>query len=676
MKLQKFRITNYKTIENSGWIDTDDVTSLVGKNESGKTSLLRALSKLNPTDDAKLDPLKDFPRSRYTKDYENEEWKAVEATFEISQDDLNLFIGWHDAFNKLETVTFHKYYGDALKYSFYPPLSFPEINLSVWRATLNDFKKFVERISIASLGATQQEAAKTKRSAIVEKILEAHEERPTIENIETIRSLFVDEVAGLPDPPNCNKILEKIDEFEEILKNKQLENRAFQEIKPKLPKFIYFDNYEMINGAIFLPEFIRRIESDRLEQGTRVQRAIFSQVNADVNDLITLSGAAAKLTNGQNREADPAQQTKFRELTIKANSAGLSLTKDFGDWWKQGGYKFHYKFSGEYFEIWVSDEIQDSEIELEERSAGFRYFFSFFLLFSVEAKDMHDNCILLLDEPGTHLHGTAQMDLIEFFDRLALDNQLIYSTHSPFMVDGDRLDRARAVVKTANGTEVSTDIWPNDKDSVFALQGALGYSICQSLFISKYQILVEGPSDYLLLHAINSFLPENERLSAQISMIPIGGCSNLVPYASLLLGHDLEFFVILDSDNAGKSAKSKLIKMLGDDSRIATYGSLVESEKVVELEDLIPVGQYIKAVNSSHSELKIEVDADLEGKSVVQHCKDSLKVSGHSLNKLDVTRELIRRLALKSDPIKSPLMKFGSEAYSKINTVFKLQNKP
>lgn len=670
MKLERFRISNYKTIEDSGWIELNDVTALVGKNESGKTSLLRALSKLNPTDDASLDPLRDFPRQRYTKDYSQEDWKAIEACFEIPAAVHATLISWHKAFEPVKSITFHKYYSGDLKYSLNPWPEFPTVNPAEWIELLRSARRTVERISLKGLAEEELVAGSKIRDETVGKIdaIIGKNEVSAL-NLKALKAVIVEAADKLPEFPKKDELLDQIDGFDQIIETKNLKGKAYEELKKLLPKFIYFDNYEMINGAIFLPDFIRKVQEKRVEQGIRVQKAIFSQVNADIEDLASLSKSVVTVDPNQDQVEDPDKHRKIRELTIKANSAGDSLTKDFNEWWKEGGYKFHYEFNGNYFEIWVSDEIQPSKIELAERSAGFRYFFSFFLLFSVEAKGMHSNCILLLDEPGTHLHGRAQMDLIEFFDKLAKENQLIYSTHSPFMIDGSRLERSRAVVKDEHGTKVSSDIWPKDKDSVFALQGALGYSICQSLFVSKYQVLVEGPSDYLLLHAINSALAEDKRLKERISLIPIGGCSNLIPYSSLLLGHEIEFFVILDSDAPAKSATDKLVKLLGDKSRISSYSNLIGDESVIELEEIIPPAEYIKAVNSSHAHLNVVVPELPKASKLVEHCKSTLKNSGHQLNKLDVTRELIRRLSLKADPVKGPLLEFGEKAFSKINEI-------
>ena len=126
--------------------------------------------------------------------------------------------------------------------------------------------------------------------------------------------------------------------------------------------------------------------------------------------------------------------------------------------------------------VWVSDDLNPSEIELDQRSAGMQYFFSFFLVFLVESEDAHANSILLLDEPGTSLHGTAQAKIVEFLRTLTEGNQVIYTTHSPFMIDADHLETVRPVYEEpgTGATRITEDVWPKDKDALFPLQAALG----------------------------------------------------------------------------------------------------------------------------------------------------------------------------------------------------------
>lgn len=113
---------------------------------------------------------------------------------------------------------------------------------------------------------------------------------------------------------------------------------------------------------------------------------------------------------------ETAQKKTEREILLE--SASSSFSDSFNDWWKQGDYKFSFRADGNYFKIWVSDKLRTEIIELESRSAGLQWFFSFYLVFLVESKKSHKNAILLLDEPGVTLHPNAQKDLFKFFEGL------------------------------------------------------------------------------------------------------------------------------------------------------------------------------------------------------------------------------------------------------------------
>lgn len=171
------------------------------------------------------------------------------------------------------------------------------------------------------------------------------------------------------------------------------------------------------------------------------------------------------------------------------------MSSQFRSWWKQGEYRFRFEADGDHFRIWVSDDKRPEEIELEGRSTGLQWFLSFYLVFLVESADAHEGAILLLDEPGISLHPLAQRDLSAFFDSLAETNQLIYTSHSPFLVDADRLDRARKVYVGENGTsKVTADLRADDGDITqrgagYAVQAALGLTVAESLLLGACRSL-------------------------------------------------------------------------------------------------------------------------------------------------------------------------------------------
>jgi predicted ATP-dependent endonuclease of OLD family len=130
----------------------------------------------------------------------------------------------------------------------------------------------------------------------------------------------------------------------------------------------------------------------------------------------------------------------------------------------------------------------------EERSTGFRWFFSFLTAFSAYDRESSP-IIILLDEPGLGLHARAQKDLLRFIDqRLSKKCQVIYSTHSPFMVQPGNLERVRLAEDRGRnvGATITDNVLSTDRDTLFPLQGALGYDMAQHLFIAPHNLVVEG----------------------------------------------------------------------------------------------------------------------------------------------------------------------------------------
>lgn len=686
MKLIKFRVENYKTIQDSDWVECEDVTAFIGKNEAGKTSLLRALSKLKSTDKSDYDAIKEFPHGRYTDEFKKQDWRVVTAVFAIDDVERGDLAQIHEAFAVVREITVAKTFSGEHTVTFSPMPSAVTCTLKEWIAVLKDAIKAVEKtLPKAVAGATPEEKEQVKSvwTAAQQKIAaqvtlwmeeaEKEKEPPQLALMRKRRQFLLDNTQDDWSRTPIDPIITRVEAMIEKLEAAEKLERGDDWVLENMPSFLFFANYQMLQSAIYLPEFVSRSSGrGRNSPETRVQQALFKHVGVDAGDLSNLSQGRS------NGEEDPAIRKRIDQLTIMANSASQSMTQKFGAWWQQRTHQFHYEFNGEYFRIWVSDNLNPSKVELEERSEGFRYFFSFYLLFLVEAAESHKNCILLLDEPGLHLHGTAQAKLLAFFDKLAAEgNQVLYSTHSPFLVDGDHLERARTVYESEGGTVVSDDVWPTDNDSLFPLQAALGYSICQSLFIAKQQILIEGPTDYMLLLGLNAALPESQRLSREIIMLPVGGASNFAPFAALLASHGVKFIAIPDSDSAGNTARAKLQKlqqMVGPEkSGIVTFNSLLGEASVEELEDIIPEPFYLAAVKTAYPAANLNFTAaELTAiPSVVDRCKERIKqMPDGKFDKLLPVREIVRQLHAQSDAVPKELLESGAKLFAALNALF------
>lgn len=670
MKLTAFRLQNYKRIQDTGWVECGDLMVFVGKNESGKTALMRGLSKLNPTDGEKYNGLKEFPHGRYTDEFHTQDWPAASGGFELDDDDREELAAIWPALEEVESVQVTRHYSDKLTVDFYPQPAAQPVSGQEWKQCCGQIASAIEE-AVAPGGHGddwgEKKAGLAKWFRNQEK--QAAGADPALQTAEEARSQIAGQMTEQWSKDLLSPHLEPLDAIIERLSADEAAAKARQWVAENMPYFLYFGEYEVLDSAIYMPEFVQRVKSDDKSPKTRVQRALFRHVGADIDEL-------AKLGHHEHGKGpQPAVQEQIDKLTILADSAQQAMTRKFSDWWEQRRHTFNYQFNGDYFRIWVSDDLDPAKVELEQRSQGMRYFFSFYLVFLVEADEGHMDCILLLDEPGLHLHGTAQAKLIRFFEKLSQQNQLFYTTHSPFMIDGAHLERARAVYETPEGTKVSADVWPRDKDTLFPLQAALGYSVCQTLFVARRQVLVEGLTDYMLLSVLNERLKAEGKpaLGDDIVLLPMGGTTNLAPLGSLLIGHDVEVAILLDSDHASESAIKKLRNVIADvDSRCVRISDAVDDDGVEELEQMMPEEYYLDAVKRAYPDVKFTFNKDERGiENVVDRVDFYLKRKGHGkLEKWRPIQQVIADINGGSKDVPTTLIEAASAVLSRLNAVF------
>jgi len=285
---------------------------------------------------------------------------------------------------------------------------------------------------------------------------------------------------------------------------------------------------------------------------------------------------------------------------------------------------------------------------LESRSKGFQWFFSFYLVFLVESKEGHENAILLLDEPGLHLHPTAQQELMGFFEMLSKDNPLIYTTHSPFLIDGRRIHRVRPVTEDDTGhSRISVDGWPKDRETIFPLQAAAGYAMVRGLFQHKKNVLVEGMSDYLYLHALNLHCHALGRqgLPDDVYITPCGGTKLVGHIASLFLGQEVRPVVLLDGDDAGRARRDALMKELyaGHENAVLMLGDVLGEEEC-ETEDIIGEATVVPVLKGVVGK-RVTLNRDDRGKgSLVDQIKSAVDRHGVELPtgwKAEVARRIV-----------------------------------
>lgn len=275
---------------------------------------------------------------------------------------------------------------------------------------------------------------------------------------------------------------------------------------------------------------------------------------------------------------------------LDMNDASNTLTELISERWSQRKYQVVFQADGQHFMTFVKDQNDKGLVPLEDRSKGFQWFFSFDMHFMYETEGSFSNAIILLDEPGLHLHAAAQRDLLERMKAYAKDNQLVYTTHLPFMIDFKRLDNIYVAEEIPKeGTKIHTNWATADRDARFTLQAALGLSWSQSLFVGQYNLVVEGVDDYWFLTTFSTLFEEDGQtgLDPELVVTPAGGASKVAYVGTILHGQDLHVAVLLDSDPAGEQAFEQLVhQWILDEKQVVMVGHVIGSTPCA-LEDLL-----------------------------------------------------------------------------------------
>ncbi len=616
MRLMQFRVKDFKSVQDSGVIKCENITNLIGVNEAGKSNLLLALWKLNPARNGEIIFTSDMPVEKLAEYRTNpEKYYFIEAEFEIIKNDLieNLSNKFGIGKENFANVLVSRNYAGEYIVKF-PKLEKTGITVkNILSNCINDFKKQVNPLSNAGKGEEGfKESLMQKLDDLLSRI-DADNDISTNEYLKIKTEVVQIEKSSMATSlinPQIEKFVEKISMLEELVNffNGEEKSNIRDLVINNLPSFVYYANYGNLDSEIYLPKVIKDFKStkehsEKFNAKIRTLKVLFDYVNLSPDEIMEMGqysyrikeyGTITELTDEQIKTGQ--EKTKEREVLL--NSASTKLTKDFKEWWKQGDYIFDLRADGEYFRIWVSDEKRPARIPLEDRSTGLQWFLSFFMVFLVESKDSHKNCVLLLDEAGTSLHPMAQKDLLNFFENLSITNQIITTTHSPFLVDVNHLERTKVVFVDDKGyTKVSEDLRAGEKKknatgAVYAVHAALGLSVSEGLLNGCDLIVVEGQSDQFYLNAIKQYLIFTNKISPVKEMIfvPAGGVKSVKQLTSLIAGKQQALpVVVLDSDRSGKDYASKLEKELyfNDTDKILMIKDYVGIENA-EIEDLFP----------------------------------------------------------------------------------------
>ena len=594
MKLTQARVQNYRCVRDTGWFDVEQAkTILVGPNEAGKTAVLEALQRINSPDDVRgFDPLRDYPRKLYNADIQSggldpKNIPVASAQFKLEPDDLAELPDGFGATGYSCT----RYLNDRLTHTLEGGPEFvvfsEEIRKDIWRLANHADKRTAE----------DQDDEEPGPGAGLDDVIGGWQVGTTMitgDRATELRS-WLDSALPLVDENDANEDARhtRLLEYTRIPEQRAA---ALTKLMGRLPVFVYFNNYFHVRPNLHLRRFADRVEQnllddDRYDYGNL---CLLKLLGFDARELANLGDAADP---GDDQDAFNRFRSQLDERSIKLNAASVRLTDEIRSIWNPNPTRAEadtvlIQADGQYLKVVVQDEL-GVQIEIDQRSAGFQWLVSFFVVFFAEAKDAHANAILLLDEPGLSLHGLKQREFRQTISRLAEGNQTIYTTHSPFLVGPEELDLVRVVEMTDRneGTKVHTSITASDPAALLPLQEALGYDLAQSLFAQQRNLVLEGLTDFWYFEATALLLRDANLadLNEKIALLPANAAGKVVYFATILHSNNLKVAALLDSDNAGDQAAKQetLIHTLGNKNILRTGDVCPGSITKPEIEDLL-----------------------------------------------------------------------------------------
>jgi len=578
MRLVRAHVTEFKSVLDSQQFETTDITCLVGKNEAGKTALLEALYMLNPIipSAGTFDVTEHYPRlavSDYQDEVEagaREPATVVRAVFELESEDIEAVeaIFGSGSLGKNPSVTLQKGYSNQRTFS----------GLKVNEATARDY--LVDAAELPTGVASELKDQGTVDEMVA--VLKEAEQTAAVQKL--------------------SPLLEKIAEhdFAYVIYNDLLQERV--------PKFLYFAEYYQMEGQANIDALKQRVANNQLADSDHPLLGLIELARLDLEQLSNPQKTEALLARLEAAE----NQLTAKVLKYWSQNRHLRMRFDIrpGQPGDPEGMRSGMNILGR-----VVDTRHSVSTPLGTRSRGFVWFFSFLAWYS-QLKKRSGPMVLLLDEPGLSLHATAQGDLLRYFEtELQPHHQVLYTTHSPFMVDPTRFDRIRIVqdlsieedaadlTEDQLGTKVTQEVLEATRDTLFPLQGALGYEIHQTLFVGPNNLVVEGVSDLLYLHTVSGILQARgeEGLDPEWTITPVGGSDKVPTFVALLGGQtNLNVAVLIDFQKKDRQSIENLYRRkLLEQRQVLTYADFV-TQSEADVEDLFNPGFYLKLLNAEY----------------------------------------------------------------------------
>jgi len=634
MQLESFRVRNFRSINDSGKITTDHLTAILGRNESGKSNLLLALQKLNPPEGIEeIEAIKNFPRDRRLSDC-TKETPLLETYWKLEQSEQSKLTEIFPRANDVSKIKISRGY-EAIR-------SFSLIDLKPAEFDKDSVRKKLKKL-ISSI-EVEYKSVEPPQTDVLDKVrtdilVITPSDTTTVAEwcleisdvTSNIRQVLISQ--GI-DNDNIETLIDDIEVLAVSLNDQDKRQKAINWLDSIIPIFVYVDDYPDLSGHHNLNEYHTRYNNNTLTKEDNSFEKLCKVADIDPIQLV-------------ERSSDSETRNQL------VNRAGAVVTREIRRLWKDRTLKIRFNVDSHYFDTYVSDpnSSYDVEVNLNERSRGFKWFFSFYITFFADTNNGEsDNAIILLDEPGLYLHAKSQTDLLQHLDE-DFSNQIIYTTHSPFLVPTKKITTVKTVsIDEFKGTTVTNDP-TGDSTTLFPLQAALGYDIAQSLFIGSNNLIVEGVTDFWYLNSISDYLKtiDREGLDSKITITPAGGAQKISYMVSLLSSQNLNVVVLLDEERESQATRDDLVngKIIHKNNIMFVSECMNGDVPEADIEDLLNRDVFLKLVKSTYSD---DLVFNKKIPRVAKQVESSLRNSDKKLSfvKAKPAREFIKLLG--SDP--------------------------
>ena len=597
MRLRKFRVRAFRCIHDSGEIKVGDLASFIGRNESGKTTILEALTLLNK--DTKVSELD-------LCDEMSEELKSetiiVEGEFELGEKELRLI---QERFPNLDDIKKIRLYrtqkNPKVQYDFGDIKISEEVSKRI-----NSWENFVETIQnfVSSI-------PHSLRIKLDTKFLEGNPPR-TRDVFNNMMAEFNNQVYLIASHEkqvisDWVKIHQNLDHTYDSLLIGTSERSALENfVEEKIhPRFVYFSDYKKILGNIDLDEFLKESKGIRpkgLEYVEEFDKAetvknLFYLAELDPDKLEEVHKSPSRLIK--------LLHTASRKLTDRLNPA-----------WKGDPIHVELRYNpSNILSVVISDVHKDGTVTntglLNRRAEGFKWTFSFIVNFAAETQRSElKEAILLLDEPARNLHPTQQRGISDLLKGLAGSNQILYATHSPFMIFDYTPGNLLVVEldKRKHLSHIYYDYWNADDSTLIPILYGLSRGLVESIpdreigVNSRPVIIVETMVDSIYLNAFDKFLKDPNLSMNPLNIVPAYNKNSVLPLSIFYKNHGYNTFVLLENTELSRQISTQLQANGFKSVQIIFFEFGGQPKQAIE--DFIVVEDYLYAVNQTY-EIKL-----------------------------------------------------------------------